>query len=182
LALEEGPKAVLHVLPFVSFSQRQRFTPVQLRERIGMSGRPFLEGIVSTPQNGRSIWCLSVFTNGAVEAVFGTIVPFGAPGRIHSKRYEQDAIEHFSEMTATLVKLELAHPYLGSLSLVGVKGYSVWVNQEILLGSSPRSIDQDVLIAPEILLEDLNVVPWEILRSLFDSFWHAAGYFEWPNG
>src|SRR6185295_3122258 len=106
-----------------------------------MSGRPFLEGIVSTPQNGRSIWCLSVFTNGAVEAVFGTIVPFGAPGRIHSKRYEQDAIEHFSEMTATLVKLELAHPYLGSLSLVGVKGYSVWVNQEILLGSSHRSRD-----------------------------------------
>ena len=37
-------------------------------------------------------------------------------------------------------------------------------------------IDKDVLIVPDIIVEDYDVDPASILRSAFDAIWQAAGW------
>lgn len=40
----------------------------------------------------------------------------------------------------------------------------------------PKPIDQDLLMLPDILVEDFNVDAKEVLRLVFDMVWQACGW------
>lgn len=39
-------------------------------------------------------------------------------------------------------------------------------------------IDRDVLLVPEVVVEDFNVASDQVMKPIFDAVWNAAG---WPG-
>ena len=62
------------------------------------------------------------------------------------------------------------------LSLLGVAGYGMGVSQHRFFGNPGYPIDRDVLIMPEILIENYEADVGRALRPAFDSVWNAAGW------
>jgi len=64
------------------------------------------------------------------------------------------------------------------LTLLGVKGCSIDVDPSKF---PPRfrkdnKIDRDILLLPEILLDNYDFIAEYILQESFDSFWNACGF------
>jgi hypothetical protein len=72
--------------------------------------------------------------------------------------------------------LNVELPVFIFLSLVGVKGYSMAVNRRAFYIDEVHTIDRDVLLLPEIVIESYNVIAKNVLRSCFDSIWNACGF------
>ena len=66
-------------------------------------------------------------------------------------------------------------PAFVGLTLMGVKGYSLYVDPQFRT-SVPAPIDRDPLIIPATLVEDFGVPPDVMLKPAFDTIWNAAGY------
>ena len=67
------------------------------------------------------------------------------------------------------------------LSLVGAEGYQLSYTEPNLGYMPPgveRRIDRDVLLLPEVIVEDFEADPREYMRPVFDAVWNAAG---WPR-
>ncbi len=44
-----------------------------------------------------------------------------------------------------------------------------------------HTIDRDILLLPEIVIESYDVIAEDILRPCFDSIWNACGFPRSPN-
>lgn len=94
--------------------------------------------------------------------------------RIPSVYYEEKLIYSLQRYLQLQKNLEFNPPILIMLSLLGVKDYtmavdSLWFNQE-------NPIDRDILIVPEIVVEDYAAKSSDILRPAFDAVWQACGW------
>ncbi|MFH1622565.1 MAG: ATP-binding protein, partial [Candidatus Omnitrophota bacterium] len=63
-------------------------------------------------------------------------------------------------------------PILLFLTLAGVKNCRMAFRHNDF--SIP--IDRDILLLPEVIIEDYNAIPEQILKPCFDSVWNACGY------
>lgn len=83
------------------------------------------------------------------------------------------------EATAQAFQLYQSHgitaPVIIMLSLLRTKGDAVSKG----LSQIPdyvRSIDRDVLVLPEIVVNELTKDPASVLKPIFDTLWNACGY------
>ena len=169
VALVEGPKVVLHVLPLSLTDPTIEFdlTPVQ-------------EGLAFPPVLGSSGWSnehnydgfvkfvrlaqdessnyLQFFRNGTIEE---------ALGRLHGpddKGPGADWIEHscirsLANGMATLKRLGVMPPFLVGLSLLGVQGYFWKISMAGWRMDSSRRFRERELILPEILVANTDQKP-----------------------
>ncbi len=185
--LIDQAKLILHIVPYESLQSGYRFSGSNLAmyERyfcpVGRSiliSRLNVDGLVTTcgndrqkPQDG---YC-QIFRDGKIESVLAGIIS------MHSKRgysclastwYERVVIEGLSENLEGLRKLGISTPFFISMVVLGVKGAYLAVKNEWNRNMFP--IDRDLLILPEVLIEDFDNLPLK-LKPMFDAVWNAAG-------
>ena len=118
---------------------------------------------------------MQVFRSGSLEAASADLVGEGEGGRyIPSVSYEADLIQAVRGYLQSLQSLGATPPVLAMLTLFGVKGASMAVRQ--MLHFAPKKIDRDLLVIPDILIEDLDCDVEQTLRPAFDMVWNACGF------
>jgi hypothetical protein len=65
--------------------------------------------------------------------------------------------------------------------LLGAKGFSLWVPTdrypESVRGAGANvPFDRNVMLLPDLVVEDLNAPAEDILRPAFDALWQAGGW------
>lgn len=137
----------------------------------------------AAPINGKASSYVQVMRNGFLEAVDATTLeptPTNRAGHLPLKlipgvAWESRLIEALSKYLKALHALGLHPPYVASLSLLNVRGYTMIVDPR--MGSvQQRPIDRDHLLTDEILIESLTTSPERLLRPLFDQVWSACGW------
>jgi len=180
IPLYETAKVVLHLIPVISFNPAQRYdidkitsNPEKMRpiHPIGGGYRYNFDGFLSysiDKENKRSSY-VQLFKNGIIEAVGGTLLEKLI---IRSIAYEKELIRSLSDYLSILKSLNVELPIFIFLTLLGVKGYSMY-GQRLPEGDK---IDREILLLPETIVESYETKAEKILRPCFDSIWNACGF------
>lgn len=181
--LQPCAKIVLHLLPIAALdsttlvditSLEPRFLEFQPFYPGGMNYRYNLDGFLTYNESGDSPNCssyLQIFRSGAFEAVEARMLR----GRNDKKSipkvfYEEKLIALLDRYLKLQRSLGFDPPIFVMLSFLGVKGYVMGVDAE-----DGYPIDRDVLLLPDLIVEDYDSEAAKILRLAFDAVWQAAG-------
>lgn len=192
----DNAKIVLHLIPITSFDPAQRYElnkitsyPEKLEPMVqfGFHSRHNLDGFLtySRDKEGKSYSYVQLFTNGIIEAVEGRYLnPRENEGNLLSIRgtaYELKLIESSSIYLSSLKELNVELPIFIFLTLVGVKGYFMSFGQGMFKERGEYEIDRDILLLPEVIIENYDTAPEEFLKPCFDAMWNACGFPKSPN-
>jgi hypothetical protein len=188
---QASPKVVLHVVPLAAFSAGARVdlgaaseAPGKMRPigSVGWDYRHNFDGFLSfdgADEAGLHGAYTQLFRNGALEAVgaqfTGTVEerPF-----IRSGMLERDLIQGLRDYLRLEQALGVSAPLVVMLSLLGVKGYTIYVDEFRYVTGRPEQhiIDRDRLVVPDVLVEDLGADPAQVLKPCLNAVWNACGY------
>jgi hypothetical protein len=184
IPLTPNAKLVLHIVPLISFSvgadldmgaigvQGRKLPPIG---NCGWSHRFNVDGLVTFSRNGPSESYCQVFRSGQIEAVYSDLAPAldNIPS-IRSVAYEKDTIKATKQYVQVLKDLNVPYPLLIMMSMTGVVGCRMYVGPRFLESGDP--IDRDVVILPDILLDEYPQDVSRDLRPMFDAVWNACGF------
>lgn len=183
--LISGPKIIFHLLPIASLdpvtqidisSIKQRSVPAPMGTT-SWNYRYNFDGFLhysSSNQGGATYAYLQVFRSGAIESVY--VLSENPQKIIQSQWYEEQLILALQQYLATEMDWGFNPPFFIMLSLIGVKGYEVSEKRINLFPLTSYGIDRDILLLPEVLVEEYAVKAADILRPLFDAIWQSAGW------
>jgi hypothetical protein len=191
IPMQGNPKIVLHLLPIISFNPAQSYDISKISSQpakmpqISVSGCDYyrynLDGFLTySGSKEEKSWSYSqLFKNGLIEAVDASLLGWnGEKKLIPSVVYEEELIKSFINYLLVLKTLNVEPPILMFLTLLGVKGYQMALDTMESLRSyryGAHTIDRDVLLLPEIVIESYDVIAEKVLRPCFDSIWNACG-------
>ena len=93
--------------------------------------------------------------------------------------FERQLINSTSEYLHVLEGLNIEPPILLFLTLIGVKGYSIAFvapdRIEVPVPGTIDTIERDLLLIPEIVIESYDVAVSEAMKPCFDSVSNASG-------
>jgi hypothetical protein len=180
-------RVVLHVLPVGSFDPSTRVDlsglPYSMHKirplgGLGADGRFNFDGWVTY----RTHTYTQLFRHGAIEAVDSSLWPVavevGKPFRFGF--YEKMLIEELDAYLKLQQELGLQAPVFILLTLIGVKGWWLITDRGNAFHHA-HAIDRDVLLLPEVLVEDYAQRAEAILRPIFDQVWQSSGWGGSPN-
>ncbi len=187
----DNPKLILHVIPFSAMSLYQGIAPSDLYQQ-HMSLRPFrslgfnsqinFDGLVtytSSTGGGYTGYCQG-FRSGAIEAVDAyTIRENEELKAVPTTTLVQSLDESVQQYLNALVALETPEPAVLQLTIVGARGYKLAVGQNWDWQSQP-AIDRDMLILPDVLVENFDCDVHALIKPILDGLWNACGY-HWCN-
>ncbi len=127
-------------------------------------------------RGGLAVSYTQLFRNGVIEVasyIVSTKVGSGSQKAINPT-YESEIIAVFGKYLETLDMLEITPPVFVLTSLCGVKGCRMWVPP--MNSESEYSIDRDVLLLPEVTIDDYAGKPETLLKPVFDAAWNAVNY------
>jgi hypothetical protein len=193
--LYDNAKIVLHLIPIISFNPAQRYElnkitlhPEKLKPMVqfGFHSRHNLDGFLtySRDSEGKSYSYVQLFNNGIIEAVEGRYLgPRENEGNlsIRGTAYELNLIESSSIYLSALKRLNVELPIFIFLTFVGVKGYFMSVGQGVFEERGEYEIDRDILLLPEVIIENYDIVLGDVLKPCFDAMWNACGFSKSPN-
>jgi len=192
--LEGNAKIILHLIPIISFNPAQQFDIQKIASQrskmppiccSGWSSRYNLDGFMTYSEFGsnKTNSYTQVYRNGIIEAVEGFLFrPHNDEGLyIPSIAYEEELIEALNCYIKVMKIIEVEPPMLIFLTLVGVKGYYMGVGRQRITFVTPPSIDREILLLPEVIIENYDIAPEKILKPCFDAIWNACGYSESLN-
>jgi hypothetical protein len=181
-------KIILHVIPFSAVDDSTGFDitiAFELRNDLrtigntNKSGRYNLDGFVvyggqagTAPEYESYI---QAFRNGVVEALNSSILAGHPSGLIPSAYYEQEIVATYASILNLLRALGIEPPLAILLSLTGVRGLTMALDQRWTV-YRPHNIDRDLLLLPEVVVEDFDQPAEEHLKPLFLMVWQAAGF------
>ena len=118
-----------------------------------------------------------VFNNGILEAVDAFSLQIqGEKKIIPSVGYEEELIDALNKYLYSFKKYQIELPAWVCLSLIGIKGYVMGVNEFWFRDRKVYPIDRDELIILPIRIESYDLPVDRILKPAFDSIWNACGY------
>ena len=184
-----GPKLILHIVPL---SAPSGFSAIEIGDCVGRASEvtPLyaLHGseafnadgflIHTAKHNDTDASYTQIFRNGAVEAV-DTLMLDDPSLTIPAELFEGEIIQGALRYVRFISDLGVPPPYMLTISLLGVKGYSLNTDHRTIRVARDTSIDRNDVTAPDVLIEtvpeDERVVA-RTLRPAFDTIWNAAGY------
>jgi hypothetical protein len=187
ISLPDTAKTVLHLLPITAFSSGHRHdinkVASDLREKMrpiyssGWSHRYNLDGFLTHAHGAAQTHSyVQLFRNGIIEAVETSMIEPNEHGLyIPSGVYEHELIGSLRQYLSLLETLTVEPPIFLFFTLLGVKGYQMGVNR-LSLVHEQHVIDRDIILLPEIPIENYQVAAEEILKPCFDSIWNACGF------
>jgi hypothetical protein len=192
-SIGRGPKLILHVLPFSSFSRKlndfsakdilahaKDFPPPLQRGGSGEQ-RPNLDGLASfyrPNETARPYAYAQVFRNGIIEAVsagphFVTKDKNENPTDLNPAICEQILIGGLRKYVKGLKNLEVQPPAWGVASLTGTGGLNIRGDNW-----SINTISRGFLLMPEFEISNFDEDPGPLLKSTCDAIWNSAGFYE----
>jgi len=184
----DNPRIVLHIIPIISFNPAQSYDigkiaspPAKLKPIYcsGWNDRYNLDGFLSYSggRNDKSHSYVQLFRNGIIEAVEGLLLePHGDKLLIPSIAYERELILSLEEYLSLLKILDVEPSIFVFLTLLGVKGYSMGIDTWRYAIEEIHTIDRDILLLPEVVLESFDIKAEEVLKPCFDCIWNACGF------
>jgi hypothetical protein len=192
MPMADGPKVVLHCIPLESFGAMPQYDVLSLRQvkpmkaefiMSGWSDRINFDGkIVLTTDDPPSSYT-QIFRNGVIEAVLGgLLLSRKDSGILPSRSYEEAFLKYLPYCFEILKGLGCSPPVLVAMSLTNVRGWAVAIEElPVVAFGNARRIDRDVLMLPEILVEDLTAPVAPVLKPMFDLIWNACGIARSPD-
>ncbi|MFX1588295.1 MAG: helix-turn-helix domain-containing protein [Promethearchaeota archaeon] len=187
LTFSENARIVLHLIPTISFNPAQQydiniaFKDIAKLEPINSGDwgyRYNIDGIFtySMLRDNVIFSYTQLYKNGIIEAVEGLMLkPHQEQLLIPSQSYEKKLIKSVSNYLTVLKKLGVETPIFIFLALLGVEGYSM-ASASHFPPTRVNTIDRDILILPEAIIENYNISIERVLQPSFDSIWNACGY------
>ncbi|MDD5014561.1 MAG: ATP-binding protein [Atribacterota bacterium] len=186
----DNAKVVLHLIPIISFNPAQRYDLSRITSRpeklepinhCGFANKYNLDGFLTYSENreGKSYSYVQLFNNGIIEAVEGKcLAPCENGGKflIHGTVYENELIKVLSGYLSTLKEINIELPIFVFLTFVGVRGYFMFVSEGRVSSLENSGIDRDILLLPEVMIENYDTAPEEVLKPCFDALWNACGF------
>lgn len=184
----DNAKIVLHLIPIISFNPAQSYDIREIASHPtrmppiysgGANSRYNLDGFLthSDDQEKKSYSYVQLFRNGIIEAVEGLLLePHEGKLVIHRVEYERQLIISLDNYLSLLKTLNVELPIFVFLTLLGVKGYSMTVDRFKFPTQQSHTIDRDVLLLPEVIVESYDVVAEKVLKPSFDAIWNACGF------
>lgn len=183
--LRPNPKIVLHVLPISSFSAGASIDLRPIKNAsllrplysITSSNRFNFDGVVAYTTSRDSIArsYTQMFRNGCIEAVEASLIEEREKGKlIYSVEYEKQLIRGLEDYLNLQKNLEINPPIFVMLSFLHVKSCTMGVGSDRFDSGQP--IDRDIILVPEVVVEDYTDKASHILRPLFDAIWQACGW------
>jgi hypothetical protein len=184
--LAEGPKLVMHCMALESFGAKPQYDvltldgiqPMYATRLGGWGARINFEGRIFIASGEPSSAYTQIYRNGVIEAVrVGVLNSSQSPGVIPSLAYEEAVVSYLPQCFQIMRKLGCSSPVLVGISLIGVRGLKLAVDVmvELSMGGS-TAIDRDVLMLPEIVVEDLSTPAAPLLKPTLDLVWNACGF------
>ncbi|MHB8880427.1 MAG: AlbA family DNA-binding domain-containing protein [Thermodesulfovibrionales bacterium] len=194
--MNEGTMTVLHILPVSSFASGQKLdvdkmialpSRPQPMRHYGYNWRYTLEGHLTYSSGGyedegekerKSHSYVHLYRSGIMEFVEMSMLrrqeKFGL--KIPSVSFEKEVIEAVTTASVTLKSMEVPTPLIVFLTLVKAKGYSMGVGNIYNLDGGGHPIDRDVLVLPELVIENYDDDAGKVLKPVFDAIWNACGH------
>jgi hypothetical protein len=192
MQLGEGGRVMLHLVPFAAFDPgieiplRYSADTRHLLEPIGGPSQDQsynFDGLLAIGSRDRAdcTGYVQVFRNGIIEAIDASLLRPGSDGKsIPSTLLEVHLIDALGRFLRAQTIMGVSPPISLMLSLVGVSGYVMAVRQKLdPWREHRRPIDRDVLLVPEVILEDYPARIAEALEPAMDAVWNAAGWPSW---
>ena len=186
LPILANPKVLLHLLPLSAFDTSISInisdTPQLLAKMSplgsgGFTHRHNLDGLLVYVNSPERV-CYSyvqLFRNGAIEAVDAFMMDDrNGVKSIPSVYFEKEIVKGLRQFLEAQISVGSQMPVIVMLTLINVKGYRMAVDPRFM--SSGSTIDRDILILPEVMVEDTTQPPEQILRPIFDALWQAADW------
>ncbi|MBI4914544.1 MAG: ATP-binding protein [Acidobacteria bacterium] len=193
--LIEQPKVVVHLMPFSAFADQLRATPSDLIEKSPFFGLAptwhlqrlvNIDGVVFFGGTGHAgfLRYLQIFRSGVVELILADMVDDHGGVRLIPTVALEDSLTHLvSSYLQGLVALGIEPPIVLAATLAGFHGFGVPGDDEEWedWADSPPVIDRDLVLLPEVVLEDLSTPTPIFLAPVFDAVFHAAGRLHRPT-
>jgi len=188
--LGAGPQLVLHVVPIGVGASEGSIDlsavvnePTVLRPSSawGFDWRHNLDGFATYSRISGSdevVAYSQVFRDGSCECVDAYVLTaLGDKKRVAARDVEDVLIETATGAVALQEKLGVAPPVVVMVTLTGVRGFTL-ATGTASWGFTGHAIDRDVVMLPDIILEEFAGDMAAALRPAFDALWNAGG---WPR-
>jgi len=188
VSLPVTPKLILHLVPLTILdpvsqidlkpleSDPNLAAPIQ---NTSYNNRHNLDGFLSynlSRSSGDGTGYCQVFRSGAFEAVDADLFDqSNYPKLIASTYVEQKILHATARLFKTAQKLGVPLPLIVMVTTSNLKGYALATSSAYQNFRPMHTIDRDVLLLPDVLLEDFSMPADVILKPIFDAFWQAAG-------
>lgn len=181
--LYNNAKIILHLIPLSAIGSNQNydmsklpFNPLKINpmRSLGWDGRYNLDGYLtySMDKDRKARTYVQLFRNGIFEAVESSML-IREKEKIPSVAFERIIMDSFSYYFSFLKDLNVGLPIFAFLTLADIKGYSMTSEP---LGVKEDTIEKDVLLIPEIVIESFDFEVEKILKPWFDTVWNACGF------
>ena len=186
LPFYESPKIALHLIPMSAFNPRHKYDLKQLSlydiQPIGSSTfdkRYNIDGLLTFSYfsgKKRSFSYVQLYRNAIIEAVDTYLIWSGIEDKtIPITAVENELIQAVQRYIEVYRKFNIDAPIFLFLTLIDVKEFRIsrgkilWINEKY-------PIDREIVQIPEIIIEDYNFEPSQLLKPIFDSIWNACGF------
>ncbi len=181
-----SPKIALHLIPFSAFNPRHSydFKELSLYDIEPIRSSPFskrynIDGLLTFSSfrgKDRSYSYVQLYRNGIIEAVDTRLLWSRNNDKfIPITKIERNLIEYIPKYIEVYKKFNIDTPIFLFLTLIDVKDYIIsenkkWWFDEIF------PIDRDIVLIPEIIIEEYDFDPPQLLKPILDSVWNACGF------
>lgn len=185
-SMEEGPKAVLHVLPLSMSDPTIEFDLAPVQERLafppvrgsygGWSNEHNYDGFMKSTRlsTQEATNYIQFFRTGAIEEVWSRFHKSDEK-ILYPVSIEGSCINSLTNCVSAVKRLGVVLPLLVSLSLLGVRGYGYKMNFWTTGEDEGERFRVSEFLLPPVLMTTLDEAPSAVLRSSFDRLWNAAG-------
>lgn len=190
-----GGKIILHLLPLVSFTTLTEFDVVELRKQAQFEtsskhheSKINLEGVVIAPYFEKATNSYTqVFRNGCVERVIclNSLESYRGSDNDYSSRYdEEQIIASLTDFIGFYSNLGMELPVYLFFTIINVKNYEFHVDGEFrsiyeirrqIINDRKILFDRNDMFFPEIIIDNYENSPKEILRPTFNLIWNSVG-------
>jgi len=171
--------AVLHLLPLSAFADTRivdttaistdRLLPVTTN--LGARRRLNIDGVVVSVHRDGSTSYVQLFRSGVIEIVHMIGHPLRDALLIYPIEYEIEIIASLRRYLALLNELNIAPPVFVLTAMYGAKGYTIaganWLHDQ-------HPIDREILLLPDVQLNDYAEPPEDVMRVPFNVVWNAV--------
>lgn len=182
ILLSSSPKIVVHLIPLnsllaptvVDFDYIQRSDAIVYPLGCTSRNRRYnLDGLVWhwSDQNPRAY--AQLFRDGRIETVNANLVENNS---IAPYCCEKETIKFCKRYVDLMPNLFLPFPVIVLTSLIGVKGCTLCIKQTGVFPEDIHPVDRDILLLPDVILQEETDDMATVLRPIFDALWNAGGY------
>ncbi len=184
--LKKGGVLVLHLLPLSAFVEHKQIdlSVFDHPDRMimpmggcrGLGWHINLDGFVTfedAVEQGSGKYT-QVFRSGAVEAT-EVLGPREQDMVLPGTVFELRSIELLARFRDLAPALGIDPPVYAFLSMVGVRGCRLGFGGMGVIYENDHPLSQDVVLLPEVVMEDFGDDPGRLLRPAFDVVWNAFG-------